>query len=67
MPKESPTRLETLSAREVAKEMGISPMMVKFLIKSGLPIGYVCRNPKSSRDRVIIFKERWEKYKRGEL
>lgn len=57
----------TISAQEVARELGTSPQKIKAGILNGtLPIGTVLRDAHSTQDRIIIIKKRWEKYKEGE-
>lgn len=65
---ETHKKIETLSPLEVAKALGTSPMKVKAAIQNGtMPIGMVARDEHSTQDRIIIVKERWEKWKTGRL
>jgi len=60
--------IKTVSVEQVAKEMRTHPMKIKSAILNGtMPIGAVMRDDHSTKDRVIIFEARWEKYKNGEL
>jgi hypothetical protein len=61
-------KVETLPVAPVAKALGISPMKVKYaILNHTLPIGAVCREPGSTKDRIVIVKERWDKWIAGQL
>lgn len=65
---ETAERLETVPVLEVAKALGIAPMKVKAAIKNHtLPIGCVCTEDRSTKERTVILRTRWEKWKAGEL
>ncbi len=50
-----------MTAQEVAKRLGTSPMKLKSGILNGtLPVGAVLRDPGSTQDRIIIVKRRFE-------
>ena len=56
----------TVSAKEVADELGTTPMRIKAAIQTGaLPIGIVIRNEGSTQDRVIIPRTRYEAWRDG--
>lgn len=60
--------VETMSAQEVAKILGTSPLKVKHAILNGtMPIGMVAREDNSTQDRTIIIKKRFERWTAGEL
>jgi len=60
--------VETVPVEDVAKAMHTNPMKIKSaILNHTMPIGAVMRDEHSTKDRIIIFKTRWEKYKRGEL
>lgn len=57
---------ELMSAKEVAKILGINTMKVKSAILNGtMPVGAVCNEGKN--DRVVIIKTRFEKWMNGDL
>lgn len=57
---------DTITLTEVAAELGMNTMFVKEMIKTGqLPIGIVFRPEKSTQDRIIIPRKRWEAWKNG--
>jgi hypothetical protein len=61
-------RLETVPVIEVAKALGVDAMKVKSAIKNGtMPIGCVCKEEGSSKERTVILRTRWDKWKAGEL
>lgn len=61
-------RLETVPIVEVAKAIGVAPMKVKLAIMNGtMPIGCVTTGDRSEKDRTVILRTRWEKWKAGEL
>ena len=54
--------------KEVAKAMGIAAMKVKSAIKNGtMPIGAVCTEDRTTKERTVILRSRWERWKNGEL
>ena len=60
--------VETIPVAQVANEMRTNAMKIKSaILNHTMPIGAVMREEGSTHDRIIIFKTRWEKYKRGEL
>lgn len=61
-------RVETVPVTEVAKMLGIAPMKVKSAIKNGtMPIGAVCKDDNSTKERTIIIKTRLQRWLDGEL
>jgi hypothetical protein len=61
-------KIETVSCKDVAKALKTQPAIVKAMILNGtMPIGGVGCGSRGDRDRIIILKERWDKYIRGEL
>jgi len=61
-------RVEIVPVTEVARSLGIAPMKVKAAIKNGtMPIGAVCTEDRSTKERTVILRTRWEKWKNGEL
>lgn len=61
-------RIETISVKEAALALGITPMKVKYAILNGtMPIGLVAREEDSSHDRTVIVKKRFEMWVNGEL
>lgn len=60
--------VETIPVEEIAKAMRTHPNKIKSgILNHTMPIGAVLRDEHSTKDRVIIFKARWDKYKNGEL
>lgn len=61
-------KAETVTVREAAYVLGVSPMKIKSAIKNGtLPIGAVFTEDNSTKERTVIIKTRLEKWLRGEL
>lgn len=61
-------KVEVISVREVAFALGVAPAKVKSAIKNGtMPIGAVMHEDGKAKDRTVILKTRWDKWKAGEL
>jgi NOL1/NOP2/fmu family ribosome biogenesis protein len=57
----------TIPTLEAAKRLGISHASLKAAILSGtMPVGTVFRKPGSTQDTVVVIRERFEKWIRGE-
>jgi len=65
--KPKPVRI-TMSAEDVARELGTTPDKVRNAILNGtMPIGMVGQGDHSSHNRTIIVRRRYEKWMDGEL
>lgn len=52
---------KTMTVNEVAAELGVEPLHIKYAILNGtMPIGCVLGNPEAGRVRTVVIRERWE-------
>ena len=67
-PPQSQRKVSTMSAQEVARELGTDPMKIKSAILNGtMPIGLVAKADTSTKDRTIIIRRRYELWLEGKL
>lgn len=68
MPEKKKRTPLTMSAKEVADELGTTEDKVRAAILNGtMPIGMVAQGDRGERYRVIIVKVRYDKWKAGTL
>lgn len=49
-----------MTCKDVAKQLHLSPPIVKAMIQKGVPFGCVVRNEGSSKDRIIIYPDKFK-------